>query len=501
MSSGHDLTCLLDFNHIKQWFPKLFDRGSKLKTEGYLHSERGDDINIDRIMTEPEANGANSIGESKGIAKRGFGSFMSSNIDDLIEYAGSCDYIPPALPVKPPGFEEYAEKEFEFGHAAKRKHFYLEDECIFLNHGAFGGVLKEALEYSQEWQRYIEREPVRFYDRVFFPQLIHAQKRLAEFVGCDVSDLVLISNATSATNSVLQSLNLTPDSTIYYLNTTYGAVKKNIKYLSEKTGAKRQEEKINFPIKNEDEILNLVDRTLKEKTTIAVLDHIPSNYGFIMPVKKLVDLCHKRGVPVLIDGAHALGALSLNLTDLGADYYISNAHKWLCAPKGCAFLYVKKELQPTVKSLVVSHGFESGFQSQFLWTGLKDNTAFLSLHAVLNFWKQVGVENIRSHGRELLKKAVELLQRKWKSELIAPLVMNGFLCCVSLPSSSYSEKPDASFEDGEAIQDKLYHDYNIEVPIKCIQNKLYVRISCHLHNEIKDYEKLADAVLEISKSL
>lgn len=260
-----------------------------------------------------------------------------------------------------------------------------------------------------------------------------------------------------------------------------------------------QEEKLCFPLKNEADILNLVEETLLEGTTLAVFDHIPSNYAFVMPVKKIVEICHKKNFPVLIDGAHALGILPLDLKDLNADYYTTNAHKWFLSCKGCGLLYVREELQPKTKGLIVSHGFESGFHEEFLWTGLKDYTAFLSLHACLNFWESVSVEKIREYTHELLRAAIDLLQKKWNATLLVPEHMLGSMCCISLPSTFYEGKKDLSYSDGESIQNQLYLKYNIEAPIKCINGKLYVRISAHIHNEISDYEKLAEAILEMAK--
>ncbi|XP_077977327.1 uncharacterized protein LOC144432898 [Glandiceps talaboti] len=429
--------------------------------------------------------------------KRDFGSFHSSNVQELIEKPEK-DYKPPLIPIELPNFEEYSEgKNCPFGKEVRSKHFLLED-FNFLNHGAFGVALKEAVDATQKWQYYIERQPVRFMDREILPLLVYITRRLAKFVGCDTTDLVLVQNATTATNSVIKSIKFKPDDVIYCLNVTYGAVKKLLKFMSEETGAIIQEENLEFPITGKDDIINKVKETLRPGCRLAVFDHIPSNTPFIMPIKELIDLCHSRGVPVLIDGAHSLGALPLNIRDLNPDYYVGNCHKWFCCPKGCGYLYVKKELQKTTRPMIVSHGFGSGFSSEYMWSGLQDYTSFLSLHTVLDFWDTVGPDKIRKYIYTLAKQAADLLVEKWQTRLLAPQDMFGSMVLVQLPSTLHKGKT-CDYNLAESIQNQLFHCFDTEVPIKAVQGELYVRISVHIYNELSEYQQLTDAVLSIAK--
>ena len=429
---------------------------------------------------------------------RKFGSFHSSNIEEQLKSAQSKDYAPPSSPILIPNFTNYQAdvKSVRFGSKFKEAHFFLEDSFTFLNHGAFGSVLKEAMTTAQDLQLYIEKQPVRFVDRELFPLIVSSQKELSGFIGCKPTDIAFVENATMGTNVVLNSLKYEKSDTIFFLNVAYGAVKKSLLQVQKKYGVQLQQEEISLPIVDENDILKLVQNTLKKGTKLAVFDHVPSNYAFTMPVKKLVKVCHAKGVPVLIDGAHALGALPLNLADLEADFYVSNAHKWLCAPKGCAFLYANASMQKSITALTVSHGYGYGFQSQLTYTGLKDYSPYIALQTCLNFWNALGPDFIRTWIKNLLYEAVFLLQNKWNSSLLAPLKMHATMCCVSLPSCIFEGKK-VEFEQAETIQNKLFHDHCIEVPIKCIDQKLYVRISCHLYNELHEYEKLADAILNM----
>ncbi|XP_072018992.1 uncharacterized protein [Amphiura filiformis] len=434
-----------------------------------------------------------------GHGKRDFGSFYSSNVEELINMPED-EYIPPEFPFTFPSYDVYKSSKTAppLGRKMRRKHYFLEEDCTFLNHGAFGASLKEAVLVAQQWQAYIEKQPLRFFDREVLIHLIYITRRMAKFVGCHPGELALVPNVTSAMNAVIKNLDIKQGDNIYYLNVTYGSVKTLIKHTAKEKGATIQEETIEFPIQSKQQIINLVKNTLRKGTKLAVFDHIPSNTPFIQPLQELIHICHERGVPVLVDGAHGLGILPLNLHELDVDYYTTNCHKWFSSFKGCALLYVKKSLQSTVGPLIISHGFGHGFNSDFMWSGLRDYSPFLSLHTVLDFWQSVGVQRIRDYVYKLREQAAEYLVRRWNTGLIAPKDMFGSMAAVRLPSIFVDGKQTVSYSDAEVIQNNLYQRFNIEVPIKAVQGQLYVRISCHIHNELKDYENLAEAILVLA---
>ncbi|XP_045197118.2 uncharacterized protein LOC123551905 [Mercenaria mercenaria] len=432
-------------------------------------------------------------------AKRDFGSFHSSNVQELLDIPDD-DYVPPELPFRCDLFEKYKSDPPIFGKEIKKKHFLLEDNCVFLNHGAFGGVLKDALDITQKYQVWTERQPLRFYDRELLPRLVHVTRRIAKFINCDAKDIVLVENATTALNTVIQGIPLKQGDTVFIFNITYGAVKKMLRLRCEQTGAQIQEVEVDFPITGKQQLIYYVEANLKEGTRLAVFDHIPSNTPFIMPHKEIIHICKSRNVPVLIDGAHGLGSLPLDITSLDPDYYITNAHKWFCCPKGTALMYVRKELQPSTRPLIISHGFGSGFNSEFIWAGLHDYSPFLALHTVLDFWEIVGQDKIYNYIHALSRQAGRMLCEGWKTDLAAPEDMFGSMCLVRLPDGLQKMSANVDYSAAETVQNTLYHKYNIEVPVKCVQQRLYVRISAHIYNEISEYEVLRDAVLDIEKS-
>lgn len=430
--------------------------------------------------------------------KRDFGSFHVSNVQELLETPEE-EYIPPKFPVDLPTFEEYKKQNVPFGKRIREDHFFLEDKVTFINHGAFGGVLREALETTQKCQIYVENQPLRFFDRELLPQMVNISRRLSKFVGCDPRDLVLVTNATTALNTVIRGINFQKGDTVFFLSTTYGAVKKLLKAISSEKDLNLHEVPLVPPVTDKQQIIDLIDSNLKVGTRLAIFDHIPSNFPLVMPLQEIIPICKKRGIPVLIDGAHALGSQRLDLNSLQPTYYVSNAHKWFCAPKGSAFLYVDKQIKHTVRPLIISHGYGSGFNSEFIWAGLHDYSPFLALHTVLNFWESLGENNIQKYMKTLLNQAAVHLQTVWKTRLAAPLEMFGPMALVQLPSQLYPvDKEKVDYSVAEAIQNDLYHLYNIEVPVKCIGGNLYVRISVHIYNEFGEYQYLGKSVLELA---
>ncbi|XP_025097548.1 probable L-cysteine desulfhydrase, chloroplastic isoform X2 [Pomacea canaliculata] len=370
-----------------------------------------------------------------------------------------------------------------------------EEQCTFLNHGAFGCVIKEAIQIAQQWQLYAERQPLRFFDRELLPHLVFVTRRLAKFVGCDASDLALLTNATMGINSVLRSLTFSQGDIIVCLSVTYGAVKKLLRQICEDTGAELKEIHLDFPITGEEQVVDAVRQVIsKENVKLAVLDHIPSNAPFILPLETILPICHQHGTKVLIDGAHALGSLNLHLEKLNVDFYVSNCHKWFCSPKGAAFLYVRKDHKNHVRPLVISHGYGYGFSSEFIWSGLKDYSPFLALHTVLDFWHAAGPDSIHRYMRRMSSHAADVLLSSWRTSLAAPISMFGSMILVQLPATIYAHKSVVDYNEAEKVQNLLYHRFNIEVPVKALQGKLYVRVSLHIHTTEDDIWSLAKAV-------
>lgn len=365
----------------------------------------------------------------------------------------------------------------------------------FLNHGSFGACPKQVLEFQQRLRSQLEHEPLRFFGREWEPLLDDAKSKLAAFVGADVQDLVFVSNATTGVNSVLRSLTFSPEDEILTTNHEYNACRNALDFIASRTGARVVVAKVPFPIDSPQQVIAAVIERVSAKTRLALLDHVTSQTGLIFPIQELAKELQQRGVDTLVDGAHAPGMIPLDLRDIGATYYSGNCHKWLCAPKGAAFLYVQRDKQSEIRPLTISHGTnsprtdKSRFQLEFDWTGTDDPTAYMSVPEAIAFmgsllpggWTELRQQNHRLvlQGRQVLCEALEV-------QPLCPKEMIGSMAVVPMPKTLENR-------DFMSVHDELFDKFGIQVQVMPWQEKprLLVRISAQIYNTLEQYEYLA----------
>ena len=449
----------------------------------------------------------------KAQGYQGFGSFQSENPEVLIRIPSS-EYLQPPRPISISHLEQL---HSTFGTEVRAKCFLLDPSWTFINHGAFGAACNRALEASRAWQRYTEEQPLRFIDRELFPLLCHSIRRVAEFVHAPPTSIAIVPNATYALTSVIQSHNVATGDVICTLDIGYGSLKKmalhslSMKSLNPDSYVSL---KIDIPCTKNDLIVQVLEK-VPFNCSLLIVDHVTSNTGIVMPIKEIIDGVRQK-LPlctILIDGAHGLGSLDLNLEDLGADYYVSNFHKWLCSTRGVGLLYSRTpELALKVRAAVVSHGFGAGYTSEFIWDGCRDYSMAVALPELLDWWAEDDLLiQSRRYCRELLISAVELLSTRWETRSHMNLVDGCYshMACIELPKSCLP--PGAINSEGlvrcttshsKMLQDALHYAFKIEVPVKTLPShygdtRSYVRISAMIYNSLEEYKRLADAVLQI----
>jgi isopenicillin-N epimerase len=384
----------------------------------------------------------------------------------------------------------------------------LDPSVTFLNHGAFGACPIAVLEQQQRFRHQLELEPLRFVMREFEPLLDIARVALANFVKADPADLVFVSNATTGVNSVLRSLTFAAGDELLTTSHGYNACRNALEFVAQRWKAKIVVATIPFPVQDAEQIVQAVMDCVTPHTKLALLDHITSPTALIFPLQKLVKALDQRGIDCLVDGAHAPGMIPLNLPEIGAAYYTGNCHKWMCAPKGAAFLYVRSDRQSLIRPLTISHGANSPrtdrsrFQLEFDWTGTHDPTPFLCLPAVLNFMTSQlpqGWTDVMAHNHALVLQGRQILCDALEQPLPCPDEMIGAIASVPLPS--FLGKPQYSDKGIDILQDWLFKNYSIEVPVIPWINptQRLIRISAQLYNHIDQYHYLA-ATLRTIKS-
>lgn len=386
------------------------------------------------------------------------------------------------------------------------RHFCLDPEFAFLNHGSFGACPRAVLDEQLRLREQLERQPLTFYLRRYHELLDDARAALAAFVGADPEDLVAVRNATSAVNAVIRSLELSPGDELLVTDHAYGACKNACDFVAGRWGARVVVARLPFPVEEPAQVVEAIVAQAGERTRLVMVSHVTSPTGMVLPIADIVRALGERGIDVLVDGAHAVGMLELSLRELGAAYYTSNCHKWLCAPKGAAFLYVRPDRHGHVRPLTISHGAarrrpgRSQLHDEFDWTGTDDPTAFLCVPFAIGHLRQMvpgGWAGIRAYNRALVLEGRALLARTLGVSPPCPESMIGSLAVVQLPPGPAELPTAAPFLD--PLQEALYHQYRIEVPVVPWPDapSRLVRISAQLYNDIGDYERLARALGEL----
>jgi isopenicillin-N epimerase len=367
----------------------------------------------------------------------------------------------------------------------------LDPSITFLNHGSFGATPAPVLDAQTRFRASIERRPIEMLGRRVEELLRPSREKAATLLRVSAEDIGFVTNATEAINGVLQSLRLEAGDELLTTNHVYPAVRQVMRATAARSGAKVVEANVDAPLRGPSPIVEAIESHLSERTRMLVIDQVTSPTALVFPVEQVIRLCQKRGIRVLVDGAHGPGMLKVDLAAMGADYYTANLHKWLCAPKGCGILWVRKALQPEVHPAVISHFYGQGFAKEFGWQGTRDITAWMCAGEAIDFMNGLGLDRVMAHNHAMATWAQAMLADAWKVETTSPRdgSMIGSMATVRLPEQA------RRFESTEALQRWLYETHQVEAPIIDWGGRWWVRVSCQVYNRPEAYERLAEAML------
>ena len=388
--------------------------------------------------------------------------------------------------------------------AAAPASWLLDPGVTYLNHGAFGACPRPVLAAQNEWRERLERQPLQFLVRELEPHWDAARTALAHFVEARPEDVVFVPNATAGVNTVLRSLVFQPGDELLVTNQEYNACRNALDFVAERSGARIVVARLPFPLQDAEELVAPILAAVTPRTRLALLDHVTSQTGLVLPIARLVTALRERGVETLVDGAHAPGMVPLRLHELGAAYYTGNCHKWLCAPKGAALLHVRRDRQAAIRPLVISHGANSArtdrsrFLLEFAWPGTWDPSAGLSVPAALEFMAaQVpgGWPAIMARNRALALAGRSLLTGLLGVTDPCPAEFIGSLAAVPLPDAPPGAGPRLPFNE-YPLQDALRLRHGIEVPVIAwpAPPRRFVRLSAQLYNSLPQSASLARAL-------
>jgi isopenicillin-N epimerase len=366
-----------------------------------------------------------------------------------------------------------------------RAEFLLDPDVTFLNHGSFGACPREIMERYHEWQLELERQPVLFLARRLEALLAEARAGLGAYVAAEPDDLVFIPNATAGVNIAARAVGLRAGDEVLTTDLEYGGLDLTWQHVCAEAGATYVRIPVRLPIGSDEEIVEAIWAGVSRKTRVLFVSHHTSSTALTLPVAELCARAREAGIRTIVDGAHVPGHLPLDLHSLDTDFYSGNCHKWLGAPKGAGFLYVRRELQPTVHPLVISWGYE-GDDPQFVtrheWQGTRDPSAYLTVPAAIEWQQRHDWDSVRERCHELARRA----HRELGLEALVPDTRHdlfGQMVTLRLPE-----------EAPEDLKERLYDEHQIEIPVSELNGQRLIRASFQGYNDPADLERLKAAL-------
>ncbi|MFD0893715.1 aminotransferase class V-fold PLP-dependent enzyme [Luteolibacter ambystomatis] len=381
-----------------------------------------------------------------------------------------------------------------------RHHWPLTPGMVFLNHGSYGACPSPVIEKQIQLRWDLDAAPVQFLHRRHTPMLDAARNEVASFLGADPANLVFVTNTTTGVNAVMRSLEFSPGDEILITSHGYNACNNVVREVARRTGAVIVEAGIPFPIGSPELVTEAILSAVTPRTKLALIDHVTSKTGLVLPLEEILRGLEERGVETLVDGAHAPGMLPLDLESLRPSYYTANLHKWVCAPKGAAILWVRPDRQETLQPAVISHGNNtprpghSAFQDRFDWDGTHDTTAALCAPEVIRWLEGLapgGWPEIRERNHRMVIEGRNLLCDRLG--LIAPCPDSMIGSMSTLPMPAGLETPHEG-PDRDPVYVRLFDEFGIELQVFPFEGRRWFRISSHLHNTPDEYRYLADVL-------
>jgi isopenicillin-N epimerase len=376
----------------------------------------------------------------------------------------------------------------------------LEPGLTYLNHGTVGVTPRRMLAAQQQIRDEIERQPSRFLLRELTavamgarhtgkPRLRAAAEAVAAELGARGDDLVFVDNATTGANAVFRSLPFSAGDEILVTDFGYGGVTRAAMFAARERGAAIRSVAMPYSPPSDQAIIEACCAAVGPDTRLLVIDHITSQTALILPVAAIAARMQERGVAVLVDGAHAPGAIAVDIPALGVDWYVANLHKWMWVPRSSGVLWARPERQRSLHAAVISWGLDQGFTGEFDAPGTRDPSAHLTAPAAIAFMRELGGAAVRSYNHALAWGAAQRLAEKWGTSFDTPESMIGTMASVPLPEAAGSTAEQAS-----ALRDALLFEDRIEVQVSAFRERLYARVSAQIYNEMADVDLLADAV-------
>lgn len=379
-----------------------------------------------------------------------------------------------------------------------RAQWSLDPTVAHLNHGSFGAVPIPVQKVQDELRLRVEANPMKSLSRSIVEELEASRTSAASFLNAHKDGFVFLPNATTGANTVFANVPLRPGDEVLVSDQVYGAVKFAAERLCKIKRGKLIVTPVPLPEHGSDELVEAIMRGVTRRTRFVIIDHIASPTGLVFPISKIVKELQSHQVQVLVDAAHSPGMVNVNMDSLQPDYWTGNFHKWCCAPRGSAGLWVREDHRKTLHPIIASLYLNEKYPYSFRWLGTDDYTPYLTVPAALEFMSQLGWDRVRNHNRKLARHGRDYLQKALGTEYpLNPKLDEVFeaMTLVRLPQGLVKTE-----DDSRLLQARIAEHLGIETCPIAWNGHGYLRLSAQAYNAPFEYEKLASGLQSLLDS-
>ena len=386
-----------------------------------------------------------------------------------------------------------------------RSEWMIDPTVTYLNHGTVGAPPRTILAAQRALQDQIESQPAAFLLRELADEgatgktnvrMRTAMSPVASYLGVHEPDTAFVDNTTTGANAVLRSFPFQSGDEIMVTNLGYGGITNVAAYVARVNGILMRTIVLPGPGASPSTFVDAIASALTVRTRFIIVDHITASTALVLPLAEIAAVCHANGTLVFVDGAHAPGAIPVNISAMGVDWYTGNLHKWMWAPRSSGVLWAAEGQREHLHAAVISWGLDNGLAAEFDLPGTRDPSPHLIAPLALEMRAAWGEDRIIAYTHELAMGAGTLLAERWGVEFSTPPSMIGPMVTVRLP-----ERFGTTTTDAQRVRDALLYEHRIEIPTYAMPvglgEGLMLRVSCQVYNDLTDIERLADAILAL----
>ena len=282
-----------------------------------------------------------------------------------------------------------------------RDQYLLKTDYINLENGYYNFLPQPLLNKYIEHIKEVNLQGSYYMRTVQFENKKKITARLAKVLGCGADELIITRNTTESLDMVIGGLNWGKGDEAIMAYQDYGAMLDMFEQVQDKYGVVRVMVSVPNHPKNDEEIVQLYEQAITKKTKVILVSHMINISGQILPIKKIGEMAHAKGVQVIVDGAHAFAHIQYDIDDLNCDYYAASLHKWLSTPLGAGLLYIRKDHIPKVWPLLADGEKDKNKINRLNHTGTHPVHTDLTINDSIDYYEMIGAERKEARLRYL----------------------------------------------------------------------------------------------------